>query len=112
MTDGPAFQSVIVTGAASGIGKACVEYLLTKNNNVLAVDLDLDRLKTAFPKPSSNLNFCAADISKSETFTNIAEQTTSRFGKIDALIHWAAIHSTKTSDVIKFTLIASCKNQQ
>jgi len=60
MTDASTSQSVIVTGAASGIGKACVEYLLTKNHNILAVDLDLDRLKTGFPKPSSNLDFCAA----------------------------------------------------
>jgi len=100
MTDASTSQSVIVTGAASGIGKACVEYLLTKNHNILAVDLDLDRLKTGFPKPSSNLDFCAADISKSEACTNIVEQAINRFGKIDALMHWAAIHSTKTWDEI------------
>jgi len=96
----PSPQSVIVTGAASGIGKACTEHLLSKNHNVLAVDLDLMRLKAEFPKPGPNLDFCAADISETEQCMNIIEQAKSRFGKINALMHWAATHSTKTWDAI------------
>jgi len=100
MIETPAIQSVIVTGAASGIGKACVKYLLAKNHNVLAVDLNLERLKVEFPNASSNLGFCAADISKTENCMSVVDQAKSQFGKIDALIHWAAVHSTKTWDEI------------
>ena len=37
-------KSVLVTGAASGIGKACVTYLLSGGNRVLAMDLRLEQL--------------------------------------------------------------------
>jgi len=96
----PGPQSVIVTGAASGIGKACTEHLLSKNHNVLAVDLGLTRLKAEFPKPGPSLDFCAADISETEQCKNIIGQAKSRFGKINALIHWEATYSTKTWDAI------------
>jgi len=93
-------QSVIVTGAASGIGKACVDYLLKNGHRVLAVDLDLDRLNAGFADPDQKLDFCAADISKTEDCSAIVDQAENRFGKVDALIHWAGIHSTKTWDEI------------
>jgi len=89
-------QSVIVTGAGSGIGKACVDYLLEKGKRILAVDLDIVRLKTAFPNASSNLEFCAADISRTEDCSAIVDNAQDKFGKVDALIHWAGIHSRKT----------------
>jgi len=100
MSMGTITQSVIVTGAASGIGKACVDYLLKNGHRVLAVDLDLDRLNTGFTDPDQKLDFCAADISKTEDCSAIVDQAENRFGKVDALIHWAGIHSTKTWDEI------------
>jgi len=100
MTESSKNETVIVTGAASGIGKSCAEYLLTKNYNVLAVDLELARLKAEFPKSGPNLDFCAADISDPDKCMKLVEQVKNRFGKVDALIHWAAIHSTKTWDEV------------
>jgi len=96
----PTAQSVIVTGAASGIGKACVDHLLHQGHRVLAVDLYLDRLKSCFHDLERGLDFCAADISKPEECSKIVDQASRKFGKIDALMHWAAIHSTKEWDVV------------
>ena len=38
-------KSVVVTGAASGIGRACAKRLVEDGNRVVAVDLDRDRLE-------------------------------------------------------------------
>jgi len=89
-------QTIIVTGAASGIGKASVDYLLSKHHRVVAVDLNLEALKTAFPITTPNLYIYAADISDPKRCVEIAAHTKHKCGKIDALMHWAAVHSTKT----------------
>lgn len=89
---------VVVTGAASGIGKACTSYLLRGSNRVLAVDLRLDSLQAAYPEASSALALSAADVSSAADCASAIEQAVASFGRIDALIHWAGRHSTKTWD--------------
>ncbi|MEW5421146.1 SDR family NAD(P)-dependent oxidoreductase [Amorphus sp. 3PC139-8] len=91
-------QSVIVTGAASGIGKACATYLLEGGNRVLAVDLRQADLNAAFPAPSPALRTLAADISDTETCAGIVSTSVEVFGRVDGLIHWAGRHSIKTWD--------------
>jgi len=93
-------QSVIVTGAANGIGRACTQYLLEKGHRVLAVDLMVNQLETAFPDAPKNLAFHSADVSNPEDCNNLVIAASSLFGKIDALIHWAGIHSMKTWDTL------------
>lgn len=89
---------VVVTGAASGIGKACTSYLLRGGNHVLAVDLRIDSLQAAFPETDPALAFAAADLSNAADCASTIEQAVARFERIDALIHWAGRHSTRTWD--------------
>jgi 3-oxoacyl-[acyl-carrier protein] reductase len=89
-------KTVIVTGAASGIGKACAEYLLRGGNQVLAVDLRLDALRSAFPAASPDLALAAADVSRAEDCASVVAQVVELFGRLDALLHWAGRHSIKT----------------
>jgi 3-oxoacyl-[acyl-carrier protein] reductase len=92
-------QSVIVTGAASGIGKACVEYLLRGGNRVLAMDLQQEALATAYPQADKQkLALYAGDVSSTEACAEAVEIATAQFGRIDALMHWAGKHSIKTWD--------------
>jgi len=91
-------QSVVVTGAANGIGKACTEYLLAKGHQILALDLELAALQGAFQEERQNLKFCAADISQTEDCQNAITRACEHFGKIDALIHWAGVHQMKRWD--------------
>jgi len=91
-------HSVIVTGAANGIGKACTQNLLQKQHRILAVDLEMDILQKAHRQEHPNLVLSPADISIPEDCSRVVARAVKQFGRIDALIHWAGVHSTKTWD--------------
>jgi NAD(P)-dependent dehydrogenase (short-subunit alcohol dehydrogenase family) len=92
-------KTVLVTGAASGIGKACVSYLVAGGNRVLAMDLDEDRLAAAFPqRDPTQLAFFAGSVADTAVGAASIEAVRTQFGKLDALMNWAGIHSIKTWD--------------
>lgn len=90
-------QTVLVTGAASGIGLACTKLLLADGHRVLAFDPQLERMKTALPA-SPALELFGGDVSKTADCAAAVERTVERFGRLDALIHWGAAHSSKRWD--------------
>lgn len=86
-------KTVIVTGAASGIGLACVRGLLAAGHQVCGADLQ--------PVPMESLSDhrsrffpVRADIADPAHCKNVVAQTTERFGGLTSLIHMAAAHST------------------
>jgi NAD(P)-dependent dehydrogenase (short-subunit alcohol dehydrogenase family) len=88
-------KTVIVTGAASGIGFACVQALLTAGHQVCGADLQ--------PVPTERLHdhasrFIAvrADVADAVDCGNIVAQAMEKFGALTSLIHMAAMHSTLT----------------
>ena len=93
-------KTVLVTGAASGIGLACTRDLLAEGYRVTAFDLEMASLKRAHPDTPAELILFAGDVSVEESCNAAVAATTSQFGGLDAVIHFAAIHSTKTWDEI------------
>ena len=89
-------HSVIVTGAASGIGLACTKLLLEREAQVMAFDIQGDRMAEVLPT-SDNLRMFAGDVSDPVACENLVAQTISEFGQLDALIHWGAAHSSARS---------------
>ncbi len=87
-------QTVLVTGAASGIGKASARQLLEAGYEVAALDLDLATLRAALPADRPVLELVAGDVSRQADCQAAIDKAVTRFGKIDAVIHWAAKHST------------------
>lgn len=87
---------VIITGAASGIGLACAAALLADGAKVAALDVQ--------PIPDSLLRAggagaclpMATDVSDLEQCRQAVRRTVESFGSLDALCHFAAIHSTRT----------------
>ncbi len=57
-------QTVLVTGAASGIGKASAHQLLEAGYEVAALDLDLATLRAALPTDRPVLELVAGDVSR------------------------------------------------
>ena len=86
-------QTVLVTGAASGIGKACAIKLLDDGHDVVALDLKEEALAAALPEDSARLVRIAGDVSRPECCTAAVAAAVARFGKLDAVTHWAAMHS-------------------
>lgn len=87
-------RTVIVTGAASGIGAACTRRLLADGANVAGVDrapVVLDGLA-----PDARFIALRADLSNAEDCAAAVEATVSAFGRVHALIHMAAAHSSQT----------------
>jgi rhamnose utilization protein RhaD (predicted bifunctional aldolase and dehydrogenase)/NAD(P)-dependent dehydrogenase (short-subunit alcohol dehydrogenase family) len=81
-------EVALVTGAASGIGKACVESLLTRGAAVAALDIS-PAIGTLFGRPDV-LGLCC-DVADEDGLRQALEATARAFGGLDMLILNAGI---------------------
>lgn len=82
----------IVTGAASGIGEACFLSFMDKKANVVAVDINKQRLEETSKTLDKNKHICiVADITQKKDIENIVSSTINKFGKVDFLVNCAGI---------------------
>jgi len=86
----PEFQGevVLITGAASGIGKACVESFLARGCAVVGIDLDISIEST-----SSSVNYLGlvCDVTNENALKDMLERSARYFGGIDMLVLNAGI---------------------
>ncbi|MCA6078346.1 bifunctional aldolase/short-chain dehydrogenase [Fulvivirga sedimenti] len=84
------FQGKIamVTGAASGIGKACVEVLIASGASVAALDID-SAIDGQFKSPSVLGIKC--DITDAQAVSDAIEKTVRHFGGLDMIVSNAGI---------------------
>ena len=73
----------IVTGAASGIGKACVEAFLAKGAAVAALDINPE-VETIFS--GQNVKGIVCDITSDESIANAVQTCVATFGGVDVLV--------------------------
>lgn len=90
-------QTIIVTGAASGIGKGIAKYFLEKGHNVVINSLNEDTLEKTFAElgAGDNLAMSAGDVSQKATGEKLAAIAIQKFGSIDVLINNAGIFESK-----------------
>ena len=81
-------EIALVTGAASGIGKACVESLLTRGAAVVALDLDA---KITTLKNSPNYLGLQCDLTSEAQFKQAQALALEKFGGLDMLVLNAGI---------------------
>lgn len=91
-----AIRTVIVTGAASGIGLACIEGLLADGYSVAALDIVPLPESLRSVRHGDRLLPVAADVTLAEDCARAVANTVAAFGRLDGLVHMAAIHSTRT----------------
>ncbi len=86
----PEFQGevVLITGAASGIGKACVESFLARGCAVVGIDLDVSIKATS---TSNNYLGLVCDVTNESLLNDILETSVRHFGGIDMLVLNAGI---------------------
>lgn len=88
----------IITGGAQGIGKATAKLFLENGAKVMLVDIDKKLLlKASEELDSSDVTYCAADVSKSTDTKHYVSETISAFGKIDIFFNNAGIEGRSFS---------------
>jgi len=87
-------KTAIVTGAASGLGRAMALGLVGSGMDVVAVDQNATTLATLAPagagRPGSVLAV-PADLAQPDAFDRIVTTALERFGRIDVLVNNAGI---------------------
>lgn len=83
-------RTIVVTGAAGGIGKACVRRFLANDDVVIATDTSDEALgKLAEELASDRLHVQRADITDEEDGLRLAELARTKTGGVDVLVNVA-----------------------
>ena len=85
---------MIVSGGASGLGLAAAEKFASNGYNIVLIDIDDAKGKTAEQKikdMGTDALFCHCDISNKEQVEKSAADTQARFGRADVLINNAGL---------------------
>ena len=85
-------QTVIVTGASQGIGKAIVQAFLERGYNVVATSRSVSKAGFA---PSPHLALVDGDIGQPATAEKVAQTAIGKFGSIDHVVNNAGIFAVK-----------------
>ncbi|UFS96705.1 SDR family NAD(P)-dependent oxidoreductase [Nocardia huaxiensis] len=83
--------TAIVTGAASGIGRALVTRLLSRGDIVYAVDRDKDGLADLAAHTADPLTTIAADVSDAAALAEIVDRVVAERGRLDLMFNNAGI---------------------
>jgi NAD(P)-dependent dehydrogenase (short-subunit alcohol dehydrogenase family) len=87
-------QIVVVTGCGGGIGAACARLLLEDGSRVTAIDVKPIHESVIAAGTDDTLMSLNVDVSSLDACRDAVKQTVEKFGDLDALCHFAAIHST------------------
>ena len=88
-------QSVaIVTGAASGIGRAVAEALAQRDNRVVVADID--KVGGQATADAIDALFIYADLSQREDCQRLATETLERYGRVDILVNNAGFQHVES----------------
>ena len=94
----------IVTGAASGLGRATVVRFAAEGARVVAVDLNEAALRASLEDGPGGVLPIAADIAQADAVQRAVAQAREHFGSVDILAHYAGI--TRDAFATKMTLEA------
>jgi len=81
-------KTILVTGAASGMGKTETNLFLEEGAEVIATDYNVEQLQKEFSNYPSTLTLHKLDVSSEEDWINVVEQ----FDRIDGLVNNAGIY--------------------
>jgi len=90
-------QTIIVTGASSGIGEAVAKYFLEKGDNVLINSATTEKLAQAYQRLGGgpNLAMVAGDVKDKKTGEQMVAVALEKFGQVDILVNNAGIFDNK-----------------
>lgn len=89
-------KNCLITGAASGIGRALAQGLAREGMNLFLADIDtsgLSEVKAELERGRTSVHAARCDVSRYEDFVKLAEEFRSGLGDVDLLINNAGIAS-------------------
>lgn len=89
----------LVTGAASGIGRACAEILEGEGATLALTDRDSAGVEAVCPGATTALRR-AGDLSDPAFVTSLAADLEHRFGRLDVAVHMAGVYTTTSWDEV------------
>jgi NAD(P)-dependent dehydrogenase (short-subunit alcohol dehydrogenase family) len=92
-------KTAIVTGGGQGIGLACVEALAEAGAKVVIADRDAKVAEAGcaeMKKKGYEVELVDMDVTDSKRVSDVADQMTSRYGKVDILVNNAGIARSET----------------
>jgi NAD(P)-dependent dehydrogenase (short-subunit alcohol dehydrogenase family) len=92
-------KTAIVTGGGQGIGLACVEALAEAGAKVVIADRDVkvgEAGRAEMKKKGHEIELVDMDVTDSKRVSDVADQMTSRYGKVDILVNNAGIARSET----------------
>ena len=95
-------KTVLVTGAAKGIGRAVAMHFARDGARVAMLDRDRDALELAARDVGNSASDAAlavtADVSKSDQVSSAVDEAIAHFGGLDVLVNNAGIHFARALD--------------
>jgi NAD(P)-dependent dehydrogenase (short-subunit alcohol dehydrogenase family) len=90
-------QTIIVTGASSGIGKEIARHFLAKGDNVVINSFTAKKLEEVYRElgAGQNLAMVAGNVSDKKTGEKLVATAVEKFGSADVLVNNAGIFETK-----------------
>ena len=90
-------RSVIVTGAAAGVGAACVKRFAQAGDRIVIADQNEDKGKAftgEMAETGADVTFVHADVSNRLHVHNIIAEALDAYGRIDVLAHTVSGHAS------------------
>ncbi|MDI6908188.1 SDR family NAD(P)-dependent oxidoreductase [Nocardioides sp.] len=84
-------HTVIVVGAASGIGQAAAKYFAALGAHVVCADVDADAAQLTATHAAETMSAVQTDVTNEESTTALVEHALNRWGRIHALVNCAGI---------------------
>ena len=85
-------KTAVVTGAASGIGKAVAQAFLDNGANVVVCDMNPQEPEFDLHEGSGELLYVVTDVTKPESVEHMIGAAKDKFGKLDILVNNAGIN--------------------
>ncbi|GAA3834549.1 SDR family oxidoreductase [Nocardioides panacisoli] len=96
-------KTVVVTGAAQGIGEAYARALAAEGANVVVADVNAEageQVAKQIASDGGSAMFVSCDVSSAESAAALVEQVEAAYGGIDGLVNNAAIYGSMQFDLL------------
>jgi NAD(P)-dependent dehydrogenase (short-subunit alcohol dehydrogenase family) len=81
----------VVTGAASGIGLACVSRFAAEGARVVGIDVTEPEVELTLPGGATDVGFAAADVRDEDAIAAVLDAVVAEHGRIDAIVTAAGV---------------------